>query len=85
MSEPKLSDRAKSLKHGLYEHFKGGTYRLVGVAKNSEKPDEEFVIYQSIDHGLMWARPLTMFLETVEKDGYSGPRFRYIGEESKCN
>jgi len=32
------------------------------------------------DHGL-WVRPLAMFVEHVEVDGQTVPRFKYIGSE----
>ena len=31
-----LSDLAKSLKIGIYEHYKGSQYEVLGVAKHSE-------------------------------------------------
>lgn len=77
---PSLSPAAQALKPGLYEHFKGGQYRVIGVARNSENRDEEFVVYESLEKGVMWIRPLGMFIESVDRDGYVGPRFRYIGE-----
>ena len=67
------------LKAGRYKHFKGGMYEVLFVAKNSENPDEEMVVYRSLDKGGVWVRPFTMFTEHVERDGYSGPRFEYVG------
>lgn len=65
-----------------YRHFKGGLYRYVGVARYTEDPSQELVIYQAMygEMGL-WARPREMFFSNVERDGYSGPRFREISEE----
>lgn len=69
------------IKLGKYKHFKGHEVEVIGVAKNSENPDEEFVVYRHSFQGHdLWVRPLVMFLENVERDGYSGPRFEYIGE-----
>ena len=28
----------------------------------------------------LWVRPASMWTEKVERDGYCGPRFQYIGE-----
>ncbi len=41
---------------------------------------ESFVVYRALygEYGL-WIRPKAMFLETVEKDGVSIPRFEYLG------
>lgn len=33
---------------GLYRHFKGGLYRVLGIAKHSETL-EEFVVYKHDD------------------------------------
>ena len=65
---------------GVYRHFKGGIYRVLFTAKNSENL-EETVVYQCCKDGTFWVRPASMWNETVERDGYCGPRFTYIGEE----
>ncbi|NMR24427.1 DUF1653 domain-containing protein [Pseudoalteromonas sp. NEC-BIFX-2020_002] len=69
-----------SLKSGIYQHYKGPKYKVFYVATHSET-HEQLVIYQALygEFG-MWARPLSMFLETVEKDGQTIPRFAYLGE-----
>ncbi len=63
------------LKPGKYRHFKGGEYLLIGVAKHSETL-EPMVVYQALyaEKGL-WVRPASMWTETVEREGYKGPRF----------
>ncbi len=74
---------SKELKIGKYRHFKGHVCKVMGVAKSSEDPEKEFVIYEhEYEDGTMqlWARPKEMFLEEVERDRYKGPRFKYIGK-----
>lgn len=68
------------IKLGKYRHFKGNEYRVIGIAQHSETM-EKLVIYQALygEFGL-WVRPLKMWTEQVDRDGYSGPRFQYIGE-----
>jgi hypothetical protein len=70
------------VKLGKYKHFKGGVVTVLGVAKNSEDYTQELVIYTHPyeGHEQMWARPVEMFLEDIDKDDYKGPRFEYIGE-----
>lgn len=70
----------EKLKPGRYRHFKGNEYELLGVAKHSETL-EPMVVYRALygEHGL-WVRPAAMWTESVERDGYSGPRFTYIGD-----
>lgn len=54
----------------VYRHFKGGLYVVQGVAVHSETA-ELLVIYTSKDDPQkMWARPLEMFVSTVDKKKY---------------
>ena len=64
---------------GKYRHFKGMEYELIGVAKHSETL-APMVVYRALygECGL-WVRPAQMWSETVERNGYHGPRFQYIG------
>ena len=50
---------------GLYRHYKGNTYQVLGVAKHSET-EEHLVVYRALygEFGL-WVRPLEMFLWEV--------------------
>ena len=65
---------------GLWRHFKGNLYRVIGIALHSET-GEEMVVYQALygQRGL-WVRPVSMWLEQVERDNYSGPRFIRVGD-----
>lgn len=69
------------LKKGKYRHFKGKEYELLEIATHSETL-EQMVVYRALygDRGI-WVRPAGMWSETVEKDGYIGPRFQYIGDK----
>ncbi|MCG2685898.1 DUF1653 domain-containing protein [Candidatus Parcubacteria bacterium] len=76
MSNLQLSEKAKSLQSGIYEHYKGKRYEVLGVALHSESL-EELVVYRALyGEGLTWVRPLKMFLEEIEIDGVKKPRFR---------
>lgn len=65
---------------GLYRHFKGKEYRVLGLARHSETM-EWMVVYQALygEQGI-WVRPAAMWTETVERDGQTFQRFTYIGE-----
>ena len=59
-----------------FVHFKGGHYRLVGYAKDSETL-EPMCVYEALyGEGGLWVRPAEMFFGTVDRPGYTGPRFR---------
>lgn len=63
---------------GHYRHYKGGDYDVLGVVRHSETL-EPLVLYSPRygDSGV-WVRPYAMFLETVEVDGRTVPRFALI-------
>lgn len=69
------------LKLGVYEHYKGKKYRVIGVAKHGETL-EDMVVYEALyenELSKLWVRPIKIFLEEVEVGDKSMPRFRYIG------
>ncbi len=67
------------LKPGRYRHFKGNEYELIGIAKDSETL-EPMVVYKALyGEGGLWVRPASMWEETVDREGYHGSRFQYIG------
>ena len=81
----KLSQKTnmkRKVKLGKYRHYKGGEYKVIGVAKHSETL-EELVIYTHDDE--FWVRPKKMFLGNVNKNGEIIPRFKYIKNEKIRN
>ncbi|MDG1310638.1 MAG: DUF1653 domain-containing protein [Porticoccaceae bacterium] len=67
-----------SLENGIYKHYKGNLYEVLGVARHSET-EETHVVYKTLygDYSL-WVRPLGMFTESVEVDGQQIPRFEFV-------
>jgi len=67
---------------GLYRHYKGGQYEVVGTARHSETL-EPMTVYRALygTHGL-WVRPASMFNEQVLIDGVIQTRFVKINEAS---
>lgn len=75
---------------GIYQHYKGEKYTVVGVARFSEDPHKEFVIYTqnydsllepegtTIPAGSLWARPKDMFIEVIEHEGKKVQRFKRV-------
>jgi hypothetical protein len=62
-----------------YRHYKGGLYEVIEMALHSETL-ETLVAYRNLQTGLLWVRPAAMFLESLEIDGKTIPRFSPIQE-----
>lgn len=73
------------IKPGIYKHYKGNLYQVIGTAHHSETL-EELVTYKALylhkEYGKdsLWVRPAVMFEESVEKDGKKIPRFAFLHE-----
>ena len=60
---------------GTYKHFKGNVVKVLTVAKYTEDPIRQMVIYQC-DNGV-YARPRDMFLSKVDRDKYPDAEQEY--------
>lgn len=66
---------------GKYRHFKGEEIEVIGVGHHSETL-EKVVLYRALKdseefgNNALWVRPLEMFVETVEHEGNTVPRFQ---------
>ncbi len=73
-------DEVKPLACGLYEHYKGAHYEVLGRAQHSET-EEWLVIYRALYGSFgLWARPQSMFEEQVKVEGKLVARFRLLEE-----
>ena len=50
---------------GIYKHFKGHIYRVIGIARDSETLKEK-VVYQNTDTDELWIRDVQDFLSKVD-------------------
>ena len=78
----------EKIRKGVYRHFKGKMYEVIGVAKHSETLQDLVVyraLYDSSEFGSMalWVRPLDNFLEMVNIDGKEVARFIYVKESAE--
>lgn len=63
----------------IFKHFKGQSYKFIGVATHSET-EEKLVIYSNLK-GEMYARPYQMFFDNVVVNGQQIPRFMEIDDD----
>lgn len=63
------------VKPGIYRHYKGKLYLVIGTGIHSETL-EPVVIYQALYvHKELWVRPASMWFEKIEIEGKRIPRF----------
>lgn len=56
--------------NGVYKHFKGNYYIVLGIGTHSES-EEECVIYRALyGDNKIWIRPLSIFLSEVDRKKY---------------
>ena len=66
--------------NGLYKHFKGHTYKVLSVAKDSNDLSLK-VVYQNIDNNETWIRDYDEFLSVVDHEKYPSVTQKYRFEE----
>ncbi len=69
-----------TLKPGIYQHFKGGMYKVHNLVRHSETL-EWLVFYETLyenDLSKFWVRPYKMFVEDVQLEGKMIARFKFI-------
>ena len=65
------------IKNGIYKHFKGNRYEVLGEALHSETL-EKMVVYKALyGDGKLWVRPAYIFDEEVEHEGKTVKRFTF--------
>ena len=66
----------------LWQHFKGGIYTILCIAKHSET-GEWLVIYER--DGDICARPLDMFMSEVDREKYPDAKQKYRFERLRID
>jgi len=70
----------KPISLGIYRHYKGNKYEVIGFAKHSETL-EEMVIYKALyGESGTWVRPLSMWENLIVVDGKIVKRFELEGD-----
>lgn len=80
------NENKPELRPGRYRHYKGSEYEVIGVARHSET-GAFLVVYKAMyetkdGFGALSVRPYEMFVDEVEIDGATQPRFVFVGEEA---
>jgi hypothetical protein len=74
---------ASAIPTGIYRHFKGNEYRVLGTGRHSET-GEVLVIYKALYGDFeTWVRPLAMFCEEIERNGKRLQRFQLIAGQGR--
>ena len=69
------------MKLGVYKHYKGKLYKVIGVAIHSETL-EKLVVYQAMyGKKKFWVRPEKMFNEKILSDGKKIKRFKKYNQK----
>jgi len=63
---------------GVYRHYKGKLYDVIGIATHSETGERLVVYRPQYGECALWVRPLAMFTQTVVMDGVERPRFERL-------
>ena len=70
-----FEEAVDTIRPGVYRHFKGNEYEVIGIARGSES-EEPMVVYKALyGDGGLWVRPAYMWNEEVERDGKTYIRF----------
>lgn len=80
MNKVTQTNNGDAIKLGIYRHYKGNEYEVLGLALHSET-EESMVVYKPLyGNQSLWVRPYDMFSESIELNGSIQPRFSWVRE-----
>ena len=77
-----VDKKNKEIVPGIYKHYKGGSYKVLFTAKDTESEEEMVVYYHVGQEDKIWARPKKIFEEFVTIEDKKIPRFVLL---EKCH
>ena len=85
MSRIQYEEAKETILPGIYQHYKGNYYEALYIARHSETL-EPMVVYKALyGDGGIWARPASMWNETIEREGQPVPRFKRLSLEERVS
>jgi hypothetical protein len=77
-AHPLNSSEQALVQPGLYRHYKGNLYEVLGIVMHSET-EELLVLYRALyGERKLWVRPQALFVQKVYINGTSFPRFEQV-------
>ncbi|CBL45727.1 Conserved hypothetical protein [gamma proteobacterium HdN1] len=69
------------MRTGIYRHFKGNYYQVIGVARHCDT-EEVYAVYRALyGEQELWLRSLREFVDYVERDGVLTSRFQWVAPD----
>lgn len=69
--------------NSIYQHYKGGLYKVVGIAKDGEDL-KDIVVYENIETSKLWTRSLSNFVEVLGDDREGTHYHRFSSIDISC-
>jgi len=75
-----LTDEEAKLHGATHRHYKGGFYKKLFEAHDSNDPSKILIVYESIEHKIIWIRTKKEWDAFIfnEELGHHIPRFREL-------
>jgi len=75
-----MENEKKIVKPGIYRHYKGNLYEVIGKVRHSETL-ENLILYKALyksEGENLWVRPEKMFFEIITVAGNTVQRFVFV-------
>lgn len=73
----KMEGMKDDIKTGVYKHYKGGLYCVIGLSTHSESLEPMVIYYHYNEPDKLWVGPASMWNNLVN----GTPRFSFVSDE----